>query len=153
MGRMRAPLKGSVEWVAIQAREAGMTYGQYVARMEEPPAPPPYKDPEALDKEIRARRREQTKKEQKQEKYRQDRALEKAKEQWCSTLKRAREQRGLTVREAAFALGVMVGTVRNWERGRSRPRERILPQMTRLYGLDHARMNELYLNTCQDKLP
>ena len=146
-------MKGSVEWVAIQAREAGMTYGQYVARMEESPAPPLHKDPEARDKEIRARRREQAKKEQKQEKYRQDRALEKAKEQWCSTLKRAREQRGLTVREAAFALGVRVGTVRNWEGGRSRPRERILPRLARLYGLDHARMNTLYLEAWRNRLP
>ena len=139
-------MKGSVEWVAIQAREAGMTYGQYVARMEEPPAPP-HKDPEARDKEIRARRREQAQKERKQEKYRQDRALEKAREQWCSTLKRAREQRGLTIREAAFALRVRAATIRNWEKGKSRPREYILPHLARLYGLDHTRVNELYLNS------
>ena len=146
-------MKGSIEWVAIQAREAGMTYGQYVARMEEPPAPPPHKDPEALDKEIRARRREQAKKEQKQEKYRQDRALEKAKQEWQKTLREAREQRGLTVREAAFTLGVMVGTVRNWERGRSRPRERTLPRLARLYGLDHTKVNTLYLEAWRNKLP
>ena len=111
-------------------------------RMEEPP---PHKDPEALDKEIRARRREQAKKERKQ--YRQDRALEKAKQEWQKTLREAREQRGLNIREAAFALRVMATTIRNWEKGKSRPREYILPHLARLYGLDYTRVNELYLNT------
>ena len=36
MAKRRKPLYGSVEWVAAQAKEAGTTYGRYVAEMEPP---------------------------------------------------------------------------------------------------------------------
>ena len=148
MARRRAPLPGSVEWMAIQARGAGMSYGQYVAQMDQLPAPP-HQDPEQLDKRIRAKRRKHIR----QEKQQLDKQLQRAREEWQSTLRQARKQQGLSRQQAAWALAVSETTVRNWERGETRPRQWILPSLARIYGLDYTRINTAYLNAWKDRLP
>ncbi|MGI5970751.1 MAG: helix-turn-helix domain-containing protein [Oscillospiraceae bacterium] len=54
------------------------------------------------------------------------------------TLKAARVNAGLTIKEAAAKIGVSVGTLRNYEKGATYPDVARLEAIERLYGADYS---------------
>jgi len=51
------------------------------------------------------------------------------------TIKELRETGHYTQAELAQELGVVLGTIQNWEHGRSWPRRRYLRQLARMFGV------------------
>jgi transcriptional regulator with XRE-family HTH domain len=57
-----------------------------------------------------------------------------------ATIRRLRRLGGLSLQQAAARLGVHFTTVAAWERGRSRPPHRLLPQLAELLGVPALRL-------------
>ena len=137
MAKRRKPLYGSVEWVAAQAKEAGTTYGRYVAEME-PPAPDESK-PELTPEEKEARQKATA-----QLEALRRRQAEAQRRQGQRQLLTETQSKGLSREEVAGALGVHKVSVKNWEQAKSRPREQYLVALSRLYGLELKELERLF---------
>lgn len=56
------------------------------------------------------------------------------------TLKTARERKGLTQEKAANLIGISVGTLGNYERGKSYPDVPVLRKIEEIYGVPYERL-------------
>ncbi len=142
MAKRRKPLYGSVEWVAAQAKEAGTTYGRYVAEME-PPAPDESK-PELTPEEKEARQKATAQLEALRRRQAEAQRRQGQRQLLTETLVRTRQSKGLSREEVAGALGVHKVSVKNWEQAKSRPREQYLVALSRLYGLELKELERLF---------
>ena len=59
------------------------------------------------------------------------------------TLKALRINAGLTQTEAAKEIGVYIGTLRNYENGKTRPQQPVIERMCRLYNVRYDEINFL----------
>lgn len=53
------------------------------------------------------------------------------------SIKAARVNAGMTQKEAAFKLGVSKDTIGNWERGKSFPSIKIIPEIEKIYKIKY----------------